>query len=648
MVQSARLSHGVFSVRYGHTVSGLLEVTSRDPSPTEVEAELGFSTSAANLNLSFPLWGKGGVMIMGKTTYWDPFIALAKLFVEEVQYVRVAPYIRSSALSVNYRFTPDLEATLNGFIGGDGIGVSYENESVNGPLESQSNMTFDWNNSTGFLIGGVAFNPTASMVLRGTAGVGYHQALAEGNVYNNIKVWYSDVFKEQWADLIDKDYYELPENSMDIDGKTVTANVQGRADLDWDIGKGFLLAFGIQELYAQWKHNADIHAYVEQRASNIPPGIFPDGVQVPPNLYLHFPIDYTIDVLNQGFTTSAYAAAEYTSPNSFFGAELGLRLDHLYFVGRDFTVQTYPAFNPRLNLDFNILKNYGVIESLSATIGTGLFSSVNEGITLIENRYGIDDFEMKQNRSWTSVAGTKIDFAGGFSFNIEGYFKYMFDRSYMYGNIEPGSTEAVYKFNGEGISAGFDFMLQKFESRYWDGWISYSFNYARYRNPDGDPDSSVGSDWYYPSFHRFHNLNVILNIKPIPRLNLSIHFGLASGRPKSKVGSIESYPVLIYDNNSPVNGTIIEKWKRTSVYDDNERTTWSVPLDLKLSWYFFNAKGKVQGELYVAVENLTSLIYKAQANTSFNSYTGEEDTGSDSASYEMPLPLPSIGFKWSY
>ena len=657
MVKSARLSHGVFSARYGHTISGLLEVTARKPSSDAVEAELGFSTSATNLNLSYPLWGKGGVMIMGKTTYWDPFIGLAKLFVEEVQYIRVAPYIRSGALSVHYRFTPDVEVSANGFIGGDGVGVSYENKSAEEQLESETDMSFDWNNSTGFFITGLTFNPNPAMVFKGSAGIGFHQADIGGYMWNNIQVWYSDIFKQNWGYLIDligqenKNYYILPEETLNISGTTSTTNIQARADLDWDVGKGFLLAFGVQELYAQWKDTADIHAYVEQRASAIPPGVLPPGFpidQVPRDLYLHFPLNYTIDVHNQGFTTSAYTAAEYNSPNKFFEAELGLRLDHLYFMGQDFSIQTYPDFNPRLNLDFNILKNHGFIESLSATVGTGLFSSMNDTITLIENRYGINDFDLKQNRSWTSVVGTKIDLIGGFSFNIEGYFKYVFDRAYMYGNISPGSTEAVYKFNGEGVIGGFDFMLQKFESRYWDGWISYSFNYSRYRNPDGNPTSSVGGMWYYPSFHRFHNLNLILNIKPIRQLNIATHLGLASGRPKSLVGAIESYPVLIYDSNSPAHGTIIEKWKRSSVYSDDERTSWSIPLDVKVSWYFFNPQGKIQGEFYVAVENLMALVYRAQANTSFNSYTGKEDTGSDAASYEIPLPLPSIGFKLTY
>jgi hypothetical protein len=68
MVSSARLSHGVFSSRYGHSISGLLEITSKSPSFTEVELETALGTSAASINLSYPLDGKGGILFMGKVS----------------------------------------------------------------------------------------------------------------------------------------------------------------------------------------------------------------------------------------------------------------------------------------------------------------------------------------------------------------------------------------------------------------------------------------------------------------------------------------------------------------------------------------------------------------------------------------------------
>jgi hypothetical protein len=71
-------------------------------------------------------------------------------------------------------------------------------------------------------------------------------------------------------------------------------------------------------------------------------------------------------------------------------------------------------------------------------------------------------------------------------------------------------------------------------------------------------------------------------------------------------------------------------------------------MDIKFSIFGGNRTGKTRYELYVAVENVLALLYTAQGNTSFNSYTGQVDTGSNSATFDIPIPIPSFGFKISY
>jgi hypothetical protein len=321
-----------------------------------------------------------------------------------------------------------------------------------------------------------------------------------------------------------------------------------------------------------------------------------------------------------------------------------------------------PVLNPRLNIDYNVFKDRGIVESLDLTLGTGLFSSMNSAIATITLENDIDDFTLKPNRSWTSVVGIKMDFTGGWSFNLEGYFKYVFDRAYQYTMIEPGNTNTsiVHRFNGDGIIWGFDLMLQKFESRYWDVWLSYTFTHAKYHEPEMPVRSREAggtvlrdSGWYFPNFHRFHNLNLVLNFKPFRNFNIYTRIGLASGRPMEKADKPESYEIALLDENlEPLTyndkSIVINRWRRNSYYDENTRTTWSIPWDLKLSYYISSNRSKVLTEIYLAAENLMSLFYVAKANTSFNSYTGEEDTGSDSANYEMPIPMISFGFRWSF
>jgi hypothetical protein len=366
---------------------------------------------------------------------------------------------------------------------------------------------------------------------------------------------------------------------------------------------------------------------------------------------------------------------EYTSPNQRFGAEAGLRMDHLYFVGKDFDVVTTPVWNPRLNLDFGILKDKdlfgvsGFLESLTATVGTGLFSSMNENISFIEgNNKGLD--EMTLNRSWTSVVGTKLDFAGGYSFHIEGYYKYVFNRAHILADLSSNSVDVGFGFDGEGQIWGFDLQLQKMESRYIDGWISYTSPHAKYYEPPSREFGFGGigggaeeeNDWYWPSFHRFHNFNLVLNIKPVKRFNIAARFGFASGQPSTKrtYSAVTPYPVqqatwdeatqkyipVLDENGEPV---IIQKFGRSVESEEKTRSAWSLPLDLKFSFFIFDPKGRVQTEIYLGAENLLSLVYNPQTNnTTYNEYTGKEDAGSNSASYDLPIPMVSFGFKWSY
>jgi hypothetical protein len=681
MVSSARLSHGVFSSRYGHTISGLLEVTSKTPSPTETELEAAIGSSAASLNLSFPLAGKGGVLFMGKITYWDTLVWAAKglsrampdnEILGMIDSVSTAPFIRSAAISANYRFTGNLEMKANGFFGSDGVGAAYRNVYDDEEIQGNVNMDFEYGNYQGFLITGLTFNPVPSMVLKGTAGGGFIQTNVDGLIDNRVTVRYNQKFLDEYTELglTSGQSYTAPNINADLDTNMTIANFQGRVDMDWDLGRGFIAAAGVQELYSLWKQREDISLFLETPFADLPSGmtaLLPDElfpIKDLPNAAIIRSLGYTGDVRNQGFTTSGYGLVEYASPNRKFGAELGLRVDHLYFLGRDFSVQTMPALNPRLNLDFGVLKNRGGVDSLTLTAGTGLFSSMNETVSFIEKNSGINDYDMKMNRSWTSLIGTKIDFEQGYSFSIEGYYKRVFDRAYITADTTSSNTIiSAFAFDGVGNVWGFDLQLQKFESRYWDGWISYSFNWAKYMDPQtGDQGLNMGSTesmdsrWYYPSFHRFHNFNLVLNIKPLRRVNIAVRFGFASGRITSRTGDeIYSYPVQEVDENyQPVvdkdgKPVIIQKYRRDSWYDENERSAWSFPLDVKFSFFLFDYKGRVQTEIYLGAENLLAPILAAQGGSvTFNEYTGRVDTGGNSASYGLPIPMVSFGFKWSY
>ena len=682
MVQSAQLSHGVFSARYGHSISGLLDISSKKPSPADPEFELSVNTSAANFNLSVPITGRGGVLFMGRVTYYDPFIGLAKQLskvmdsLEVVNSIRVAPFIRSGTVTGNYRFMDNLELSATGFWGMDGIGYTFENGPEETPeMTSSSKMVFDWTNYQGFATSALAWNPRSDMLLKFSAGTGYEKALVEYDERTDIEnKYFSNEFKNNYGFL--SGYYDISQPyrvTQRLKGTEGTsfANAQGRLDYDWEPGNGFLVAAGAQEMFTRLSYKTDSKA-----AQNRLLGEYDEGEQalllgemgIDPNdpalaallrqyLYINSPVSFESNLRNSLLTSSGYALAEFSTKDRRFGAELGLRVDHYYLLGADFNAASEPALNPRLNLDFNLFKNKGVFQSLDLSAGTGLFSSTDLYVFLWEKKYGID--KIVPSRSWTSVLGAKLELPEGVNFNVEGYYKHIFNRMYYPISFDvDGNMSVQPQFNGKGRSWGIDMMLQKTQSRFWDGWISYSWNWTKYRDPDaGNADmgfagGDMGNGWYYPYYHRFHNLNLVLNIKPAQRFNIYTRFGLAGGIPllKRLGDKPQSYPVWVHDPEN--GGKLVEEYYWPEVEDESNRTTISLPLDIKFSIYGKRKNSKAHYEVYVAVENvfalLSSQLKLSQGNTSFNSYTGEIDQGSNSASYEMPIPVPSFGIKYSY
>ena len=683
MVESAQLSHGVFTSRYGHTISGLLDVTTKKPSAVETQFELGINTSAANANLSLPLANKGGVLFMGRVTYYDPVIALAQqlakvIDIEELQQVnaiRTAPYIRSATVTGNYRFFDNLEFKGTGFWGMDGVGVNFENSSHSEALNSKTVSDFNYANYQGFISGALSWNPRNDMLLKFIAGTGYEQSDVSGDMrYDIIDKSFTREFTDSWfypfiSGLVD-DPYNF-KRTMKIEQTDTVVNAQGRIDYDWELGKGFLLASGVQEMFTRYESRGSQMTMATKWFDNFDPetqkALFDDmhidnpAIQemISPYLLIIHPRKYNPDAGNNMFTTSAYGLVEYHTPARRFKTELGLRVDHYYLMGEGFSLQSKPAAGPRLNADFNVFKDMGYVQSFDISAGTGLFSSMNNNVFIAEEQYKID--EIKPNRSWTSVLGTRFEFLSGIVLNVEGYYKYIFDRMYSMVNTpavaDTENPDVQPFFNGEGKVWGIDLLLQKTQSRFLDGWISYSFNWTKYRNPDaGGSDMLIagdgvrGNDWGFPGFHRFHNLNLVLNIKPVPTVNIYTRLGLASGVQLARrvASGPQSYPVYVYDADNPQDNKFIELFRWPSVRDENNRTTPSLPMDVKVSIFGNNGNGKVLYEVYVAIENVLGLLYSAQGNTSFNQYTGEVDTGSTSATYEIPIPIPSFGFKISY
>ena len=262
---------------------------------------------------------------------------------------------------------------------------------------------------------------------------------------------------------------------------------------------------------------------------------------------------------------------------------------------------------------------------------------------------GLKDFDIPMPKSLCTVLGLELGFPLGFKFKLEGYYKYYFDRFYINTDDSSGKREYLVHSDGIGHAAGFDILIERKISKYIDGWICYSFIFARYLNPASDNLESKTTmqgeptkTWYYPSYHRFHNLNIILNIRPRPWLTITPSLSFSTGIPKTDKGDIEMFAAELED------GTWAEMYARKQSYSDTLRTDFSIPFDLKIAFNCFFPKIKLRFEFYMAVEDLFVFLYSPNSNEKdFNKYTGEEQP-STAASYAMPIPIPSIGIKLNF
>ncbi|MDR2480966.1 MAG: TonB-dependent receptor plug domain-containing protein [Spirochaetaceae bacterium] len=615
MVETAVISHGVFSARYGWTVSGILDVVSNKPPPDYATLEVNVSTNTFDAALSFSAGG-GGAALFGRYSYWDSYFALAKRLagftplLEPAEAITKAPFINSAAFSAYYDWTPYFRTIFNGYAGHDGVVVNYDPYDAMAQLiyKAETGLYYDWSNIISFINAGFTITPASSMMIKAALGAGYDALVVTHESKSNKG--------DGW-----KDKREEPHFNMQFD-----------LDYEWQIDDAVILSAGVEELPQQWRtqrHGKKGHIDWEYA-----PG---QRRQV----FAYYP-----DIDNRAYFSSFWSTVEWMPAGKRYSAELGVRFDHIYLITDGIGVNAPVAANPRFNISCELLSNAYNIESLTLAAGSGFFSSMNDAVTLENSKTGLLSFE--QTKSWTSIIAVKADFFGGVGIDIEAYYKRITNHPYStFSLLDNDTAWYVYYFDGYGRIFGVDVMLKKFGGRFLSGWLSYSFNDARYNNPQGTyayrgSNFAAGSDkWYYPEYHRFHTINLVVNCNFNGRVGLHTRLGFASGAPEPEYLS-HAYRVL------NMGGDYSVRYSNDSLYSDNRRNTFSMPLDVKLSYYFYKRDGRTQAEFYAAGENVLVFFLPKVESILFRSGTGEFYEGRSKAIYDVQIPMASFGLKWSY
>ena len=266
---------------------------------------------------------------------------------------------------------------------------------------------------------------------------------------------------------------------------------------------------------------------------------------------------------------------------------------------------------------------------------------------LVTNAAGVDNCEM--NKAVFSVLGTDIQLADDWNFKLESYYRYYYSRLYMIEQYNANTGNVLYKNDGIGYSYGFDLMLQKKTGKWYDGYISYSFINAKFKNPSTPEfDNQVTmrgeplDEWYYPEYHRFHTVNLVANFHPTSHWDIMVKGTFASGTPLRETGEIFCYPVVMED------GTVIQRYSQHSWYSDTLRSQISCPVDLRVAYKFETRGGKLKWEIYGGAQDIFVNLYSPKAGSTFDAYTGETSDVPSSVGFNIGIPLINIGFKLTY
>ena len=649
IVETVKFSTGIFSAKYGQATSGLLDVTTITPNDG-FKFQANQSTSTIESFLQVPLGEKreAGFFAGARLTNYDLTLAVlnkaAELFNDEtlremLSGISRSPYIYDFYCKLNYRPSDRFEWYVNGFWGNDGVGSAFEDASINTEENIAYNFDFRYYNTDLFANTGVRILAGDNLLIHFLGGYEYWQSDIDAFIEEFGTHFYSDAFLDEYGLLVPpgEESFSVSTESSYV-SSTVKHGVQGRLDFDLTPSSRVLLQFGLGT-YLDFTDNSGSGSFWTVEYSEDMP------------VYRNVSFENTAEN-NRLVNSFAYLSSTFTLSPDLLELEAGFRVDHSYLMGAEgFSLNTYPVPGPRLTLRLTPRRRGAFFTSNTFTLGGGLFSKTPFETVDVTEEMGLQDFDVAVPKTVMSILGWETRLPLDFRFRIEGYYKYLYDSFYTNSitNEETNKREAIIRNDGFGHAAGFDVLFDKKTSRYFDGLISYSFIWARYQYPVSDGVESARApreQWYYPSFHRFNTLNVMLNIKPVPWLTFTTTLSFATGTPKTEYDDKQMFAG--YFEGTDGTTTAAEMYSRKSFYSDTLRSNISLPLDIKITFHNYFPNSKVKWELYIAGEDILSpLLYRLLPRDNLDtSLWNGEDQRAPSASFAFPIP--SLGFQLSY
>ena len=316
-----------------------------------------------------------------------------------------------------------------------------------------------------------------------------------------------------------------------------------------------------------------------------------------------------ISMMLPAFDGALYAEADVNIGK--FTATPGLRVSHAYING-----QTRDAADPRLFARFQLLDTTAIKGSV------GLFTQPPSAADLANAPFGTP--ALTYERAFQSSLGVSHRFTDLINVDVTGFFNRRFDNIVSPGidivNPDGTVTRSRSANLGLGRAYGVEVMLRHEVSKYFFGWIAYTFNRSEERR------AGSGDDYVPSAFDQTHILTAVGSVKLPWGFEFGARFRYVTGRPKSAL--IHEYDILQIDSNSysgrfgPAGAARIKDFHQ---------------LDLRLDKNFVFQSWTLA--IYLDVQNVYN---QANVEATFYDYRSRKE-------YEVPgLPiLPVLGIKAS-
>ena len=644
MVDSIKLSNGVFSSRYGRASAGLLEASTITPDYENFHLNAGLSTTCADAFAQVPFGKDLGGMLMGAhISYLDPVVwGFKKADIGDLDYIKRAPYIRDFFVKTDLNPSPELSFSIIGFFGSDGLEIDQTEEEDG--LKTRAIMDYDIYQA----LGGIRVKYLASDKLLFRGNLSYNGMFEDMdmNLTESGSIKFNDDFVSKYGFLpgvASGASYDIPNLNSSMIEKIDNHLVSGRVEGEIEIDEKNHICAGVEETFSTSKTTEKQAGWTD--------------LEINGN-WLFRRVNFSSETKgNCILDNAAFLTWEFGGENDPVQAEVGVRGEFitLWNSDDDFRVNFLPDLCPRASVTYTPWRNLGSVEKVSFTAGSGLFVSIPREAMILSKDMGVKNFDMHPNRAIFSVLGTDVNLEGGWNFKLESYYRYYLSRIYAYSATDASSNYqdivVTAKSDGKGHVFGVDTMIEKKVGGAWDGYLSYSFIYSRFMNPanikDGvyAPSSMYGDpldEWYYPHYHRFHTVNLVSNWHFAKGWTFTVKGTLATGEPKDKTGDVGCYAAMMDD------GSVIQRYTRSSFYSDSLRNQISCPVDLRIAYQWKTNNDKTNWEFYFALQDAFVNLYAPKGDRSFDRYTGEMSDVRESADFNLGIPIPSLGLKVSF